>query len=293
MKCPKCGAAVAGDDNFCEECGASLKTRSVNRTVEDCRGVFKSDIFAVDSNLAAATNIGRRHPTNEDAAAVIRSEDGSSILIVADGVSSAVDAESASVQAINKVREILSGGPAGDINLLRDAINAANDVIVKLPYETRDDGIYGPETTIVAASVGGENAVIGWVGDSRAYIIGEQSQELLTVDDSWVELIVEAGQMTRSQAELDRRAHYVTQVLGMHDQTMEIHAKEQKIEKGRMLLLCTDGLWNYFQGDNDLLKAIADFGMDKDVSEICEHLINLANIAGGHDNITIAILKNF
>lgn len=294
MKCPKCGALVSENDNFCEDCGASLKKiRTANRSVEDCKGAFKSDIFAVDSALAAATNIGRRHPTNEDAAAVMRREDGSGILIVADGVSSAVNAISASVHAITKVREVMANEPAGDINLIRDAISRANDVIVNLPYEIRADGIYGPETTIVAASVSGDSDAIGWVGDSRAYIISEQSQELLTVDDSWIELVVEEGRMTRSQASMDRRAHYVTQVLGMHDQTMEVHTIERKVEKGSMLLLCTDGLWNYFQGDNDLLKAIMDFGMEKDASEICEHLISLANIAGGHDNITAAILKNF
>lgn len=294
MVCPKCGANIIEGDNFCEDCGASLnKASQTPCTCEDCSEAIKSDILTIDSSLAVACNVGRKHPKNEDSGTVMRCVNGAIIMVVSDGVSSAVNAISASSQAVAKVKEILKVAAAIDMNIVREAINEANNIVLGLPYETRADGIYGPEATIVAASVVGDKIVIGWVGDSRAYIISETAQELLTVDDSWIELVVASGEMTRSQAVVDKRAHYVTQVLGMHDMPMEVHTLERKIEKGQMLLLCSDGLWNYMQGDNDLQKAILDFGIEKDAVEICEHLVALANNAGGHDNITAAILKNF
>jgi Serine/threonine protein phosphatase len=292
MICPKCGAKVTDGDNFCEECGASLKKiRHTDVYHEDWKDVCKSDIVAADLNLAVSCNIGRKHPANEDAGTVIRCENGNAIIIVADGVSSAVNAVSASKTAVAKVTEVLSGRKKMDADLLKTAIAEANNKILELPHETREDGIYGPETTIVVAAVEDGSVTISWVGDSRAYIVDESGQKLLTTDDSWVEMVVASGEMTREEAMKDRLAHCVTQVLGMHDQAMEIHNLEAKIEKGRMLILCSDGLWNYLQGENELQKAVMDFGMEKDASEICEYLVNQANTAGGHDNITAAVLK--
>jgi serine/threonine protein phosphatase PrpC len=144
---------------------------------------------------------------------------------------------------------------------------------------------------VVVAIVQDNIATIGWVGDSRAYVINKEKQELLTVDDSWVEMVVADGSMTREEALQDKLAHCVTQVLGMHDQELQVHTIEHKLEAGDMLLVCSDGLWNYFQGENALLKAITAFGINSEASYICEHMVGLANSAGGHDNITAALLR--
>lgn len=292
MNCPKCGAKTIEGDNFCEECGASLK-KAVDKECdpESTKAELKSGIVVVDSTLAEVSNVGIKHPKNEDAGTVAKCEDGSYILVVSDGVSSALNSTTASQEAVEKVKEVLSGSQGDEINLVSRAINEANELVLGLPYETRTDGIYGPEATIVAAKVVEGIATIGWVGDSRAYIISKTEQRLLTVDDSWVEYVVASGEMTREDAMKDRRSHCVTQVLGMHDQAMEIHLVQHKIEEGEMLLLCSDGLWNYLESGNDLQKAILDFSYEKDAIEICEHLVSLANDAGGHDNITVAILK--
>jgi PPM family protein phosphatase len=291
MICTKCGATVNVGDNFCEECGASLKkTASSSKTSNE--SFPKSETFVHDSNLAAVTNKGRRHAANEDAGTVAKCENGDSILIVADGVSSSVNATRGSQKAVDIIKEALMKNESTAKDLIINAINSADACVKTLPYETKEDGLYGPETTVVVALVQGDRATIGWVGDSRAYILNKDKQDQLTVDDSWVELVVANGSMTREQASLDRRAHCVTQVLGMHDQDMEIHLLEYKITKGDMLLLCSDGLWNYFQGDKALLKTVTAFGLGSEAVTICEHLTQLANAAGGHDNITVAILKN-
>jgi serine/threonine protein phosphatase PrpC len=294
MLCPKCGAPVNEGDNFCEECGASLKQLSSTNSMADAskESFPQSEISVSDSELASVTNKGRKHPSNEDACAVAKCENGDRILIVADGVTSSVSAASGSQTAVDVIRKVLIKNDSPAKDLIISAIFQGDAAVKSLPFEQKDDGLYGPETTIVTAVVQGENAVIGWVGDSRAYVLNTEKQEQLTVDDSWMEIVISEGRMTREEAALDKRAHYVTQVLGMHDQKVEIHIKEHKLDQGDLLLLCTDGLWNYFQDENALLKAITAFGMNSEAVSICEHLTGLANAAGGHDNITAAIFKN-
>lgn len=291
MLCIKCGAIANDGDNFCEECGASLKqTETANKSVNN--DFPSSESIVYDSNLAAVTNKGRRHPKNEDSGIVAKCENGASILIVADGVSSSVNATSGSQKAIQEIKEAMLKNNASAKEIILSAIKIGDDCVKSLPYEIKEDGLYGPETTVVAALVQDEKVTIGWVGDSRAYILSGDKQQLLTVDDSWIEMVVAEGSMTREKASLDRRAHCVTQVLGMHDAEAEIHLIESKLYKGDILLLCSDGLWNYFQVEKALLNAVTAYGINSDAASICEHLIHLANAAGGHDNITVAILKN-
>jgi serine/threonine protein phosphatase PrpC len=290
MLCAKCGANVNDGDNFCEECGASIKQAPQSR--EDGLLAFpKSKALAYDNNLAAVTNIGRRHQKNEDAGIVLKLQNGENALIVSDGVSSSFSATSASEMAIEKIKETLLKDNNTPKESIISAIHEANICIKALPFETREDGVCGPEATVIAAMVVGKTATLGWVGDSRAYVLNKDGQKLLTVDDSWVEMVVADGSMTREEASKDKLAHCVTQVLGMHDQDIEVHTLEHGLESGDMLLLCSDGLWNYFQGENALLKAITAFGMNSDAAHICEHLVGLANSAGGHDNITAALLR--
>lgn len=292
MKCPKCGSDIKDGDNFCEDCGASLKQTPSHSNTNSSQGAFpKSEVTVCDSNLAAATNKGRRHPTNEDAGTVAKLENGDIIMVVADGVSSSFNPTTGSRKAIEVIKEALVKNDDSAMKMVISSIRSANDAIKSLPYETREDGLYGPETTIVAAFVKGDIATIGWVGDSRAYVLNKDKQEQLTVDDSWIELVVAEGSMTREQASKDRRAHCVTQVLGMHDQPAKVHIAEYKLKEGDILLLCSDGLWNYLEDGKALLNAITAFGIDSETAYICEHLVGIANAAGGRDNITVAILK--
>lgn len=290
MQCTKCGANVSNGDNFCEECGASLK-QAPGKSPIDIESFPKSKALVYDNDLAAVTNVGRRHPNNEDAGTVLKLQNGEDVLIVSDGVSSSLVATSASEKALEIIKEALLKDDRSPRELITSAIIAADACIKDLPFETREDGVYGPEATVIVAIVAGDTATIGWVGDSRAYVINKDGQELLTVDDSWVEMVVADGSMTREDALKDKLAHCVTQVLGMHDQDIQVHTLEYSLESGDMLLLCSDGLWNYFQGEKAIQKAIMAFGMNSDAAYICEHLVGLANSAGGHDNITAALLR--
>ncbi len=279
-RCPE-GESQPDEDGYCKECGVKCVPSLPAHTVE---------ISA--TYLAMVSDIGKKHKTNDDAGAVATGV-GNSVLVVADGVSSSVDGASGSDTAVRVVRDILlsCGNPDDAEAVMGQAIEAAHVAITKLPYVSSDPDADGPETTVVAAITHGKQLTIGWVGDSRAYRIGETSEELLTVDDSWVELVVASGELTRAEAVADKRAHYVTQVLGMRDGRVDPHVMQTDIAPGKMLLLCSDGLWNYFQEQGKLLSAINEYGPEKDAADICKHLVTQANEQGGHDNITVAVLK--
>lgn len=321
MVCPRCGSSVSPGDLFCENCGhpltASAPADGGASGVQTCNcppGLSKPDAdgycevcglrclsdteaarrhveMAVDERLAVVSDIGRRHRSNEDAGTVARGAGDSVILVVADGVSSAIDSASASAVAIDAALGALSSAPedAALADVARAAVEAANKAVLAVPYVPGDQD--GPETTIVVALCRYGQVGIGWAGDSRAYLIGLDTAETLTIDDSWVEQVVESGEMSREQAEADSRAHYVTQVLGMRDQQLNGHSLERALPENSLLLLCSDGLWNYFEREGELAEAVRQHS-SSDALSLCRWLVDAANERGGHDNVTVAVLMD-
>jgi PPM family protein phosphatase len=317
--CPRCGTAVSPDDLFCENCGCPLSGAAAEggasavrtclcppgqskpdedgycqvcglRCVSEKEALRKHIEVAVDERLAVVSDIGRRHPSNEDAGAVVRGPGDSVILVVADGVSTAINSASAAQAAVEAALGVLSSwsGEATSTDAVRSAIEAANQAVLALPFKP-SGGEDGPETTIVVALCRGGRVALGWAGDSRAYLIGFATEEILTVDDSWVEAVVRSGEMQRQQAEADKRAHYVTQVLGMRDQQLDEHMVEREVSSNCVLLLCSDGLWNYFEREGELAEAVRQHN-DGDALSLCQWLVDQANERGGHDNVTVAVL---
>jgi PPM family protein phosphatase len=316
--CPQCGATASASDHFCENCGAPLSgaaaadAAAVEQTCQCPPGQSQPDAdgycqvcgvrcvpkreragqhveTVVDERLAVVSDIGRRHPTNEDAGAVARVPDGAVALVVADGVSTSQGAASAASAAVEAALGVLSAWPPDGAlaDAARASLEAANQAVLALPVVT--DAVDGPEATIVVALCHGGRMAIGWAGDSRTYLIGPEAAEILTVDDSWVEQVVRSGEMSREQAEADKRAHYVTQVLGMRDQALDPHVVERELPESAILLLCSDGLWNYFEKEGELDETVRQ-RHSSDALALCRGLVDLANERGGHDNVTVAVL---
>jgi serine/threonine protein phosphatase PrpC len=252
-------------------------------------------IEEIDERLAMVSDVGRRHAHNEDCGTVAKGENNEALLVVADGVSTSFHSAGASAAAVRIVKEMLQAAcaPEEAMAVMKTAIAAAHEAIMAFQGGDNPD-LDGPECTVVAARVSGKIVTIGWVGDSRAYLVTETGEKLLTVDDSWVEEVVKAGLFTREEANSDRRAHSVTQVLGMKDGEVEVHVISTEIAPNETLLLCSDGLWNYFQRDGSLAGKISEMkarlSADLTSNSICQTLVEEANAQGGHDNITVAIL---
>jgi serine/threonine protein phosphatase PrpC len=221
---------------------------------------------------------------------VARGSGNSVVIVVADGVSTATDSASASAATVEAVATALESPPE-DVALtdaVRSAIDAANQAVLRLP--SAGGGGDGPETTVVVALCRGSRVAVGWVGDSRAYFVGPDAAEQLTVDDSWVEEAIHTGEKTRTEAMLDERAHFVTQVLGMKDQPLDIHLVERELPEDSILLLCSDGLWNYFLETGELATALRQGSSSGNSLSACRYLVDAANERGGKDNVTVAML---
>jgi serine/threonine protein phosphatase PrpC len=315
MQCPTCLAEISGTERTCKQCGCDLSSRikkeaphclcALDDAAPDIHGICANCGFHVDlpiqklgaikldyaTNLALVSDRGRRHAINQDSGIVGRKPTGTVVMVVADGVSSSDKAEVASATAVAAAYREMMDAPDDELGheVVRRAVAVAHAAVMAIPH-TRVR-LEEPETTIVAALVRGHLATIAWVGDSRAYSVSDTYARLITRDDSWLADAIDGGRMTLAEALADRRAHFITQCLGMLRDQIRIHVRTIVLEPDTWLLVCTDGLWNYFDEPAAMTEVINDAEPDADAFELCQHLVRLANLAGGHDNITAAAYR--
>jgi PPM family protein phosphatase len=287
-RCPP-DAADPDGTGFCRACGFRLPTPPPPDE--------PSLVLMVDADLAALSDRGNRYRkggwTNQDSAIAARLKDGAAVLAVADGVSSSNGAARASAAAVAALRFVLESASPDEApaESMRRAVAAAHQAVKAVTVTNWDPAKDPPETTIAAALVRGGVATIGWVGDSRAYLIQDNRGRLLTRDDSWMAEVLHAGVMSLEAARADRRAHSITQCLGVPDAELVIHVEQATVRPGAWLLLCTDGLWNYLDDVIRLAGALAELPPQTDAITRCQRLALIANESGGHDNISVAMVR--
>ena len=286
---PDCECVAYDGEGCCIECGKKQPASP------------RSSISSLGADLACMSDVGRHHRTNQDAACVERFDNGDVLIVIADGVSSAQDAELASVTAVDTLCILLrETGQATPAEQLVEAFHAADEAVKAIAHDTSTSSLDYPQTTMVAAIVRGRRAWIAWVGDSRAYVLGANSR-VLTTDDSWYAADLAAG-VPKAIAIRKENAHAITQCLGMRDDEMVVHTVEVALEPHATLLLCSDGLWNYFEEPEALTallheaqsgKGAGSAGNAKECSAemIVAHFVQSANRAGGRDNISAGVLK--
>lgn len=325
MTCPRCSAAVPDGARFCEACGANLApepAKAASANSEHCRCGAGPEAKGADGycsvcglrwpqaraalprdhvevvltpRFAGVTDRGKRHAQNEDALALadVAEEAGTVILVVCDGVSSAQRAEEASDAAAQtacaSLRDAVRGGIVDSEAAMRAAILVAHQAASAVPYDP-DQPKDPPGATLVAVLVRGGTATLGWLGDSRAYWIGDNAVTLLTHDHSWVNVVVDAGEMTEEEALRAPEAHAITRCLGpLNGEAPEPTIRTASLAGPGRLLLCTDGLWNYAPGTDQLAGLVR--AADGDALAVCRSLVEFALSKGGRDNITVALIS--
>jgi protein phosphatase len=230
------------------------------------------------------TDRGLCRETNEDAY-LLEPEFG--LFAVADGMGGHAAGEIAAQLATEALREAIfrAGAHRDPEELLRAAVLEANRRICDSILEHRERR--GMGTTLVAALVRGDRAVIAHVGDSRAYLYRHGRLRRLTTDHSWVLEQVRLGLLTEEAAARHPMRNIVTRALGTRTmEGPEIHSVE--LEPGDLLLLCSDGL-NTMLSDPEIEEILRSSCHDP--AEACRVLVASANERGGEDNTTVVLVQ--
>ncbi|MFE7478876.1 PP2C family serine/threonine-protein phosphatase [Streptomyces sp. NPDC057552] len=291
--CVACRSGRVDPDGYCENCGHAQPRE---------RDHMEQELGSV----AAVSDRGLRHHRNEDSFAVSSTAlpDGSPavVAIVCDGVSSASRPDEASAAAASAANEaLLESLPRGTHpqQAMHEAIVAASEAVNALAQD--HPGADGPEAhrqqnapacTLVGAIMASGLLVVGWVGDSRVYWVPDDRSgppARLTEDDSWAAQMVAAGLMNEAEAYADERAHAITGWLGADSYELEPHTASFKPDRPGLVVVCTDGLWNYAESAEEMAAAVPPEAHRRPLHG-AQVLVGHALDGGGHDNVTVALL---
>jgi len=270
------GAAVAG------EAGDSIVVRVFGRTDVGLVREHNEDNF-----LIADLSSGNRSIKPE-----VRTHsvgDKGSLFAVCDGMGGAAAGEVASRIAVDTIYEMMQEGePAADdrdlARRLDIAIREAGSRIYTAARLNR--GQRGMGTTVTASVLAGRRLLIGQVGDSRAHIVRGGEMIQVTKDQSLVQQLIDAKQLTEEEAKNFDKSNIILQALGT---TEEVHVDMTSVElqQGDALVMCSDGLSGLVEPE-----AIRDAVLQvEDPMEACRKLTDMACDAGGDDNITVIVAR--
>lgn len=233
------------------------------------------------------TDKGLKREVNEDAFCFEIVSNELSFAVVCDGMGGATGGEIASKKAVEYISKSLKNGLKPNMKnssvryLIESAVTTANALIFN--EAKNDDSLKGMGTTVVTAVINNNTLHIAHAGDSRAYLLRGDDFHRLTVDHSVVQSLVNNGKLTEDEAKVHPNKNIITRALGAEKDVIA-DLSEVYLQKGDILLLCTDGLNNYVEENNikNILKENVESAPDK--------LIEWANKGGGGDNITAVTL---
>ena len=225
---------------------------------------------------AALTDIGRVRTHNEDSVLA-----QPPLFVVADGLGGHEAGEVASSIAVETLRDHAPRRP--DAKALARAVKAANREVIRSARE--GFGKQGMGTTMTAAIVEGTKIAIAHVGDSRAYLLHGDELTRVSEDHSMVADMIRRGQLTEAESRYHPNRSVITRALGT-DPNMLADTYEFDAEPGDRLLLCSDGLTGMIE-DGMIAEILADNPLPENAARA---LIDAANDAGGHDNVSVVVV---
>ena len=263
---------------------------------------------ALRITVFAKTDLGQSRDHNEDTFLVADLSTGRSSLMpdvrehalgprgsmfmVADGMGGAAAGELASAMAADLIYRHMSTAWANDTEVsaqrfafrMREAVELANRELHA--YATEHPEVRGMGTTVTVAGVFGTDLYLAQIGDSRGYLVRGGRAIQLTRDQSLMQRLVDAGEMTEEEAERSERRNIILQALGP-DPRVRVDLSQQALRRGDVLVMCSDGLSGLVRKDEIGARAAPQ----PDLAALCTELIDLANSRGGPDNITVVAAR--
>ncbi|MFI0354559.1 PP2C family protein-serine/threonine phosphatase [Actinomadura sp. 9N407] len=327
-RCGDCGGTGIDPDGFCELCGLRQPTGNEHVEIELC-GPFTGDRPPYGDSppnkdappngngpfngngrpsgngwdlvrAAGVSDLGHRRNRNEDAIAMAALP-RTVCAVVCDGVASAPGSDQAAQVAADTgaatlVRRLEAGD--GPESATRGALEQASRAVADLADSRHNP----PACTYVSAVVERQTVTVGWIGDSRAYWIAEPGGPVrepetdgrlsvqLTRDDSWADLMIARRRMSEDAARADPRAHLLTGWLGSDAGTFAPHAITFRPGGSGVVVVCSDGLWNHLPEASTLAEIARASAPEGDLLAVARRLVQAALDAGGHDNVTVALI---
>ena len=224
----------------------------------------------------ARSDVGCVRPHNEDSYLV-----QSPLFCVCDGMGGHAAGEVASSIAVETIAK--TAPQSADAARLAAAVEAANAAVIEAALNGL--GKPGMGCTATCAYIENDTLAIAHVGDSRAYLLHEGTLIRVTRDHSYVEELVDAGEITADEARVHPNRSVITRALGS-DPAMYADHFTLHIEEGDRLILCSYGLSSMIP-DSD----IENIATQSSTAQICvDNLVDAALAAGGHDNVTVVVV---
>lgn len=239
-------------------------------------------------HVVGKSDIGRRRKANEDNMANAITQNGL-VSVVCDGMGGHVGGATASRIAVNTIIEHLQSVYYEDPRIaIGEAIDRANQAI--LQQAALQPELQGMGSTCVLLIVRGGKVYFGHVGDSRIYLVQSRRIKQLTKDHSYVQMLVDAGQITMEQAEHHPRKNEITNALGIPNMQPATVAEDAILpEAGDCFVLCSDGLSGMVP-DATICKVVSRQA-EMNAQDRVNQLVQLANDNGGVDNITVQMVE--
>lgn len=239
-------------------------------------------------HVVGKTDVGRKRAANEDSmhSAITRNGLAS---VVCDGMGGHVGGATASKVAVAAIMDNLNAVYYDDPRIaIGESIDVANRAILQKTVEQPE--LAGMGSTCVLLLVRDGKVYIGHVGDSRIYLVRSKRIVQLTKDHSYVQMLVDCGEITKEQAEHHPRKNEITNALGIRNMSPATVADDAIIpEAGDCFVLCSDGL-SGMVSDETICKVVSR-QTEMNAQERVNRLVELANANGGVDNITVQLVE--
>jgi serine/threonine protein phosphatase PrpC len=237
--------------------------------------------------VAGLTHIGNVRNINEDKFYIGEPY----LFIIADGMGGHKAGEIASSNAVDFIKDMLLDDLKNDgidkldmPDRIVEAVIGANKHVYN--KSLTDKELLGMGTTIVCMVIYENKAYIANVGDSRLYIIRNNSIVQITHDHSYVAELLKAGNITEEEAIHHSKKNLITRAVG-YQEHVEVDIQITEIFESDILLMCTDGITNMIS-DLEVMEIIKS---NDDINKNCNYIVEEANRRGGFDNSTLIIIK--
>ncbi len=272
--------------NFLRKIFGFKSYKNDKKTIEEADENVELDIRAI-----VVSDLGNVRTNNEDCGYFVRPNDhklraGRGFLgIVADGMGGHAAGEVASKLAVETIRTIYYQRDENIEECLFFAFTNANRQIFQ--EAQKNSSRKGMGTTCTAVVICGSEIYYAHVGDSRLYHLHRGRLKQISEDHTYVNELLKKGAITQEQADIHPERNVLTRAMGTQNRVdIDVDKIEDDFEEGDRLLICSDGLYDYF--NNTEIESIL---LEKSLKEAAYELINTAKSRGGHDNITVVIIE--